>query len=80
VLLPGAVRQRSDAGEKVVGREASQLDGYRARGLEVEVEAGDVIEAWRKGLAVAERVDLTIGQGLLLVRDSVRASGRRRCR
>jgi len=78
VLLARAVRHGSDARQEIVGREVSQFDSCGAGALEIEVEPGDVVEARRERLAVAERVDLSIGQGLLLVRDSVRTRGRDR--
>jgi hypothetical protein len=80
VLLTGAVSNWTDAGEKRVGAKVAQLDRGVTGALEVEVEAGDVVEARRERLTVAQWVDIGIRGGLLLIGDAIRTSSGEWCR
>jgi hypothetical protein len=69
---------RADTAEEFVGVEVTEFNRRRAGAHEVQVKAGHVIQRRREGLAIAERIDFEVGDGLLLIRDPIRTGGRLR--
>ena len=78
MVFARSMSNRADTAEEVVGGKVTQFYRRRTSGLEVQVEAGYVIERRREGLAIAERIDFEVGDGLLLIRDPIRTGGRLR--
>jgi hypothetical protein len=73
VLLPGAVRDGPNGGEQFVRHEVPDCNSSGTAVREVQIEAGEVVASGYEGLSIAQRVNLLVGDGLVLVGHTVGA-------
>jgi hypothetical protein len=73
MVLTGTVHDGTDRCQQRVRCEIAEFDCGGSGGKEVQVDTGDVISGRRERLAVAKRVDLIVGDCLMLIGNTVRA-------